>query len=90
MKLGPVTKRDKENTGTSKKLDDDAMLANFDVIVFSPIYGRFAAIRKPNSRCMIYKKLTFSLTVTFYLTKPENRTKKSLTQLSYYCFGSKG
>ena len=26
-------------------------------------------------------KLTFSLTVFFYLTKAENRTKKSLTQL---------
>ena len=30
--------------------------------------------------------LKFSLTVTFYVTKTENRTKKSLTQLSYYCF----
>ena len=29
-------------------------------------------------------KLTFSLVVTFYLTKNENRTKKSLTQLSHY------
>ena len=26
-------------------------------------------------------KLTFSLTITFYLIKTENRTKKSLTQL---------
>ena len=24
--------------------------------------------------------------VTFYFTKTENRTKKDLTQLSYYCF----
>ena len=32
------------------------------------------------------KKLKFSLIVTFYLSKTENRTKKSLTQLSYYCF----
>ena len=31
-------------------------------------------------------KLPFSLIVTFYLTQTENRTKKSLTQLSYYCF----
>ena len=30
--------------------------------------------------------LTFSLKATFYLTKTENRTKKSLAQLSYYCF----
>ena len=31
-------------------------------------------------------KLTFSLTVTFYLIKTENRNKNSLTQLSQYCF----
>ena len=31
-------------------------------------------------------KLIFSLKVTFYLVKTENRTKKSLTQLSQYCF----
>ena len=31
-------------------------------------------------------KLMFSLIVTFYLTKTKNRTKKSLTQLSQYCF----
>ena len=31
-------------------------------------------------------KLTFSLTVTFYLMKTENRTKKFLTQLSHIVF----
>ena len=31
-------------------------------------------------------KLIFSLTITFYLIKTGNRTKKSLTHLSYYCF----
>ena len=31
-------------------------------------------------------KLMFSLIITFYLTKTENRTKKSLTQLSQCCF----
>ena len=30
--------------------------------------------------------LMFSLIVTFYLTKTESRTKKSLMQLSHYCF----
>ena len=34
--------------------------------------------------------LTFTLTVTFYLTTTENRTRKSLTQLSYYCTKGKG
>ena len=31
-------------------------------------------------------KLIFSLTVTFYFTKTENRPKKSQAQLSYYYF----
>ena len=33
-----------------------------------------------------YVKLILSLTVTFYLTNTENRSKKSRTQLPYYCF----
>ena len=37
MKLGPVTKRDKKNTATSKKIDDDVISLNFDVIVIFPI-----------------------------------------------------
>ena len=32
------------------------------------------------------EKVMFSVIVTFCLTKTENRTKKSLTQLSHYCF----
>ena len=31
-------------------------------------------------------KVMFSVIVTFYLTKTENRTKKSRTQLSHYWF----
>ena len=31
-------------------------------------------------------KVVFSVIVTFFLTKTENKTKKSLTQLSHYCF----
>ena len=31
-------------------------------------------------------KVMLSVIVTFCLTKTENRTKKSLTQLSHYCF----
>ena len=31
-------------------------------------------------------RLVFSLIVKFYLTKTENRRKKSLRQLSLYCF----
>ena len=31
-------------------------------------------------------KVMLSVIVAFYLTKTENGTKKSLTQLSHYCF----
>ena len=60
MKLEPVIKLDKKNTATSKKFDDDAISANFDVIVFFPIYGQFAAIRKPDSGRMVYKTYIFN------------------------------
>ena len=85
MKLGPVTKLDKKNKTTSKKLGNDVMLKNCDVIVIFPIYDQFGAIRKPDSGCS-FVKLTFSSTVTFHITRPANRTKKSLTQLSHFCF----
>ena len=49
MKLGSVTKSDKKNKATSKKFDDDVMLASCDVTVIFPIYGQFGVIRKPDS-----------------------------------------
>ena len=78
MKLGPVTTLDKT---TSKKIDVDAMSENDDVIAIS---SQFGAIRIPDSGHIVCN--LFSLIVTFYLTKTENRTEKSLTQLSHYCF----
>ena len=74
MKLGLVPKFDTRNTITSKKIDDDVMSGSCDVIA--------GAIRKPDSECMVLKTYIF-LTVTFYLRKAENRTKKFRTQLSY-------
>ena len=85
MKLGPVTKFDKRNTATSNKFDDSALSPNFDVTVIFSSHGQFGAIWNPYSGGWSVK-LTFPLKVTFYLTKSENRTKKSLTQLSYYSF----
>ena len=73
MKLRPVTKLDKKNTGTSKKINDHVMSANRSAIVFIPIYGQFAAVGRPESGRLSIK-FTFSLTVTFYLTELENRT----------------
>ena len=85
MKLGPVTKLDKKNKTTSKEFYNDVISRNCDVIAIFPLYGQFGAIQKPDSG-RITVKLMFSLTITFYLTKTENSTKKSPTQLSYYCF----
>ena len=81
MKFGPVTKLDKRNKTTSKEFDNDVMSTNCDVIVIFPIYGQFGVVQMGDSA-----KLTFSLLVTFHLTKTENRTKKFLTQLTHYCF----
>ena len=47
------------------------------------IYDQFGAIRNPNSGPIARKSYIF-LTVTFYFTKTENKTKKSLTELSRY------
>ena len=84
MKLGPVTKLDKKNKATSKKFD--GMSANCDVIAIFPIYGQLGVIWKPDSEHIVCKTY-IPLKVTFYLTKTGNRTNKSLTQLSHYCFG---
>ena len=74
MKLGVVTKLDKRKKTTSKKCRQ--------------IYGRFGAIgsRIPDAQSI---KLTFSLKITFCLTKTENRTKKSLNSSHNIAF-SKG
>ena len=53
MKLGPVTKLDKRNKATSKKLDNDVSSANFGVTLNFTIYGQFGAYRKPDSRCLV-------------------------------------
>ena len=49
MKLRPVTKLDKRNKTTSKKIDDDVTSTNCDAIVIFPIFGQFGAIRKLDS-----------------------------------------
>ena len=59
MKLGPITKPDKKNKTTSKRIDDDVILANFNVIVIFSIYGLFAAMRKADSRRIACKTYIF-------------------------------
>ena len=57
----------------------------YDVIIIFSIYGQFG---QSGSRISDAEsvKLIFSLIVTFYLTKTADRTKKSRTELSHYCF----
>ena len=59
MKFSVVTKIDKRNKTTSKKIDDDGMLEDCDVIAISPIYGQFGAIRKPDSGHIVCKTSFF-------------------------------
>ena len=81
MRLGPVTKLDKRDKKTSKKIDNDVKSENCDVIAIFRIFQFRGWIPDTKSA-----KFMFSVMITFCLTKTENRTKKSLTQLSHYCF----
>ena len=59
MKLGTVTTIDKKNKATSKKIDDDVILENCDVIAIFAIYGQFGAIRKPDFGGIVCKTYIF-------------------------------
>ena len=85
MELGPVTKLDKRNTATLK---NRTMTSGRQIVTSLSFFGYMANLEQSGSRIPDTRsvRLTFSLTVTFYLTKTEDRTKKYLTQLSYYCF----
>ena len=82
MKLGPVTKLDKRNKRTLKKIDIEVMLENCDVIVIFRIFGH---LEQSGGRIPDTEPATdmFSVIVTFCPTETENRTKKSLTLLSH-------
>ena len=80
MKLGPVTKINKRNKTTS---------TSFQKIVTSLSFFKFLANLEQSGGWIPdteSAKVMFSIIVTFFLTKTENRTKKYLTQLSRYCF----
>ena len=81
MKLGPITKLDKKNKTTSKKL----ILTSCRKIVTSLSFFGFLA-NLEQSGGWIPDTESAKVIVTFCLTKTENRTKKSLPQLSHYCF----
>ena len=81
----PVTKLNKRNKTTSKKITNDVLSENCDVIVTFRIFGQFGAVRRADSGHRVCKIYVF-INRTFSLAKTENRTKKSLTQLSHYFF----
>ena len=61
MKLRPVTKIGKRNKALLKKVDDDFILENYDVIVIFPMHGQFGAIRKPHFGRIVYKTYIFNI-----------------------------
>ena len=79
MKFGPVTKLDKRNKTISKK---KLTMTPYRKTVTSLSFFQFMAnldqsgSRIPDAQPV---EVIFSSTVTFYLTKTENRTKISLT-----------
>ena len=58
MELGLVTKLDKWNKTISKKIDDGVISENWVAIVNFPIFAKFGAIQKIDSR-RIYKSYIF-------------------------------
>ena len=86
-------------TRKRKRNDDEVMLVSCDVIFFF-FYLWIADLKPPESHLWPadlkpfesqipdawFMNFTFTLIVTFYLTKPEKRTKISVTQLLHYCF----
>ena len=59
MKIGTVTKLDKRNKATSKKLSDNLMSKNCDVITVFPIFGQFGETQKPDFGRIVCKTYVF-------------------------------
>ena len=59
------------------------MSENCDVIVSFQIFGQFGAVPRPDSGHWVSKSYVFSNSNLMSI-KTENRTKKTLTQLSHY------
>ena len=85
MKLLPVTKLDKRNKTMPKYL----MSLCQKIVMPLPFFDLWSIYAPQSEKCISdawYVKVTFSLVVTFHLTKTENRAKKSPTQLPQYSF----
>ena len=80
MNLGPLSKLNKIKMATSKISGGVTSLSFFQFMT----NVEQSRSRIPDAWSV---KFTFSLIVTFYLSKTENIIKKSLAELSNYCFG---
>ena len=76
MKLGPVTKLEKKNKTTSRKLDVDVMSENHDVIVIFRLFVQFGAVRRPDSGHRVCKIYVFSYSNFLFYKKLETKLKK--------------
>ena len=76
MKLGPASKLDKRNITPSKENDDYIMSKNYDIIV-SHFFDLWTIWSNSEAEFQMHShiRLTFSLIVTFYLTKTETEIK---------------
>ena len=74
MKLGPVTKLDKRNKKTSKKL---TLTSCWKIVTSLSFFGFLANLEQSRGRIPDAEsgKVTFSVIVTFCLTKTENKLK---------------
>ena len=84
MKLGPVTKPDK----TRQKRQKHLKMTSCQKTVTSLSFFQFMAnLEQSGSRILDAWSVKITFSLTFYLTKTENRTKTSLAQFSFYQFG---
>ena len=84
MKIGPATKINKKKHSIAKNLKVTPSQQN---VTLSSVFRFMGDLEQfgewIRDSCSV--TLTFLLIVIFYLTKIENKTKKFLTQLLYYC-----
>ena len=59
MELVQVTKIEKRNKATSKRIDDNVILANCDVIAIVSIYDQIGALQEQNYGRMVSRTYIF-------------------------------
>ena len=64
------------------------MTSSWKIVTSLSFFGFLANLERSGGRIpdTEFAEVMFLVTVPFCLTKTENRTKKSLTQLLHYCF----